>query len=275
MSDVTKIKTLENMLNISLYLQAVTTYSIIVPSFNQDRFIDETLGNLKDLKEEAAKKNIGIEVLVIDNCSAEPTSSIINKYKSMIDVLLVEKDKGQYDAINKGLKRISGDYWTWLNTDDLIEIAGFLKLAEKLAGNKNIDYIYGDIIYIDEHSKIIKNSTSGELSLNQLLHKDASISQPGSFFKTSFTKGVGELAPYQFAFDYEYVLKCLKNKAVTFRINTNVARFRYYATSKSGSQDHRFLEEQLQINKKNGGTLFSKLGLMLRLRILKRRVFNA
>ncbi len=260
--------------NNTLIFVLVTTYSIIVPSYNQHTFIKETLENLSRLKIQAQKKDLKIEIIVVDNCSDTATLNVIESYKPIIDILIVEKDKGQYDAINKGMRLIKGDYWTWLNTDDLIDSEGFFTLATYLQNNPNTDYIYGDIAYIDEHSHFHKNSSSGILSLDYLVHRDASISQPGSFFKTSFTNKIGELAAYQFAFDYEYILRCFKSKASVAKLNTNVAHFRYYSSSKSGSKDFRFLTEQLNINKEYGGKLFSKLSLILRLRILKRKLVN-
>lgn len=250
------------------------SFSIIVPSYNQERFIAQTLQNLKELKEKASHRNIAVQVIVVDNCSGAETQAVITNYKPIINALIIEKDKGQYDAINKGLKLVTGDYWTWLNTDDLIDIHGFFDLVDVVSKNQKLDYVYGNVAYIDEHSNFHKQSTSGNLSLAQLVNKDASISQPGSFFKTAFTKTIGELAPYHFAFDYEYILRCFKHKALVARIDSTVAQFRYYTSSKSGSKDYRFLKEQLEINQQYGGYPFSKLGLMLRLRILKRRLFN-
>lgn len=246
-------------------------FSIIVPSYNQARFIGETLENLVKLKAEASKKDIKIQIILVDNCSDEPVQAILKTYSSLPDVLIIEKDKGQYDAINKGLKLVKGSYWSWLNTDDLIDIEGFLFLAEFVSQHPHLDYVYGDVSYIDENSQLHKISTSGLLSLDQLVHVNASISQPGSFFKTAFTDKLGELAPYHFAFDYEYILRCMKHEAKVARIDKNLAYFRYYTASKSGSKDYRFLDEQLQISKLYGGKVFSQLGFLLRLRILKRR----
>lgn len=256
-----------------LYL-CVPVYSIIVPSFNQEKFIGETLHNLSDLKKQADERNIRVQIIVVDNCSNEPTSKLIGEYKPVIDDLVIEKDKGQYDAINKGLKLVKGDYWTWLNTDDLLDPQGFFAIDSYLQNNPDTDYIYGSVAYIDEHSRFSKNSSTDTLSFEQLLNRDASISQPGSFFRTKFTQALGELSSFHFAFDYEYLLRCLKNKARVKQINENVAFFRYYRASKSGSQDYRFLQEQLAINKIYGGRSFSKLSLLLRMRILKRKLFN-
>ncbi len=256
-----------------LYLH-VPVYSIIVPSYNQERFISETLQNLVALKREAASKKIRIEIVVVDNCSEPKTSAILEVFKPEIDVLIVEKDKGQYDAINKGLRIIKGDYWTWLNTDDLLDSKGFFEISSYLEKHPGTDYIYGNVAYIDEDSNFVKDSSTDRLDFETLLNADASISQPGSFFRTAFTNKIGELSSYYFAFDYEYILRCLKNKALVVKIHHNVAFFRYYTTSKSGSQDFRFLREQLKINQSYGGRLFSRLSILLRIRILKRKIFN-
>ncbi|MBK6523444.1 MAG: glycosyltransferase [Sphingobacteriaceae bacterium] len=105
----------------------MTSFSIIIPSFNQDKYIRETLENVALLKKQAAQRGIMVQLILVDNCSNKETSNVIDDFKEDIDNLFVEKDNGQYDAINKGLKHVVGDYWTWLNTDDLIDIEGFLK----------------------------------------------------------------------------------------------------------------------------------------------------
>jgi glycosyltransferase involved in cell wall biosynthesis len=252
----------------------MSSFSIIIPSFNQDKFVRETLENVCLLKKKAAARNIKVQLILVDNCSNQETMTVINDFKEEIDNLIVEKDKGQYDAINKGLKLALGTYWTWLNTDDLLDVDGFFKIAEIVYKDPEIDYIYGTVGYIDEQSKFYKSYSSGELNLNRLINSDASISQPGSFFRTEFTHKIGDLAGYRFAFDYEYILRCLKHHGRVHHLNDTVAYFRYYRASKSGSKDHRFLREQKQISKEYGRSFFSTLGLMLSIRIIKRKLFN-
>jgi glycosyltransferase involved in cell wall biosynthesis len=249
-------------------------FSIIVPSYNQEKFIRETLENLASLKASFAGK-ANIQLIVVDNCSNENVQQIFKGYASIIDNLIVEKDKGQYDAINKGIDIVQGDYWTWLNTDDLLDIEGFGKTLAYLNTHPETDYIYGEVDYINEKSEVYKSYSSGTITLDKLVNGDASISQPGSFFRTAFTNKIGKLSSYHFAFDYEYILRCLKHNAVVRKLDANVAFFRYYTTSKSGSQDHRFLSEQLKIAKDYGNKPFSKLRFILSIRILKRKLFNA
>ncbi|MES2568226.1 MAG: glycosyltransferase [Bacteroidota bacterium] len=247
--------------------------SVIIPSYNQVKFIEATMQNVASIKQICKENNAELEVIVYDNCSVSEVQSVFENFMNVIDVLKIEPDKGQYDAINKGLTHVTGEYWTWLNTDDLIDANGFMELLNYLKLNKP-DYIYGDIETIDEHGKSIGKGSSGNITLKSLTSGDASISQPGSFFRTEFTKKIGDLSPYRFAFDYEYILRILKNNGTVVKLDRIVSQFRYYQESKSGSQDARFLIEQLNIAKLYGTSFLSKLSLMLRLRILKRKLFN-
>ena len=249
-------------------------FSIIIPSYNQPQFIERTFKNVADLKVVALRNGHELEVLLFDSCSDQETQEIIKKYESLFDVMYIRKDKGQHDAINKGIKRMTGTYWTWLNTDDYIDKEGFIKLAEVVSKNPQIDYIYGSIDIIDEQDQLIRKAASYELTQEQLLNKDPSIFQPGSFTKTAITRKIGSLSnDYQTSFDYEYVLRLFANKALVYKCDFTVAQFRYYNTSKSGSMVPVFIREQLKISKKYGRRPFSFMSLFLNLRLLKHKLF--
>jgi len=248
-------------------------FSIIVPSFNQHLYIEETILNLISIKENSAKSGNEIQLILIDNNSAEPTSSIIKKYKGSFDKIIIEEDQGQYDAINKGLKFVNGEYWTWLNTDDLIDETGFFKLTNILKQNLLIDYIYGGVNYIDEQSRLIKSFNAYALNLKTLVSKEPAVFQPGSFFKTAFTNKIKELQPYQCCFDYEYVLRCYKNNAVVYYCDFSVSKFRFYKQSKTGSITPVFIKEQLLISKIYGRKWYHFFTWFSYIRLVKHFVF--
>lgn len=249
------------------------TFSIIVPSFNQPDYIEYTCLNLIELKSRAAAKGINVELLLFDSCSNEATQSIIKKYATLFNVLVIEKDKGQYDAINNGITKCKGDYWTWLNTDDLLDIDGFLKLAEIVQKDTTIDYIYGDVTYINEKGESTKVYHAYDLSLDKLVTIDPAIFQPGSFFKKAFTDKIGLLASYSCCFDYEYILRLFKNKAKVYKCDFPVSKFRYYSNSKTGSNTVQFIKEQLVISEQYGRKWFHYLTAFSKLRLLKHFLF--
>src|ERR1035437_452653 len=237
--------------------------SIIVPSYNQPDFIEYTFKNLAALKEELYKVDVGLEVLLFDSCSIEEVQRIIKKYRKLFDYIEIKKDKGQYEAINKGILKLTGDYWTWLNTDDLININGCIKTINILKKNPDVDYIYGNTLIIDDKGNCIKEYIVNRLTFNSLLNKSSTIVQPGSFFKTGFTKTIGLLKAYDCCFDYEYVLRLLNNNCKTYRINEIVSHFRYYSTSKSGAIELKFVNELLMISKYYKRSFISNLTYQL------------
>lgn len=87
--------------------------SIIVPSFNQGRYIKETLDSIVNQTYDP------IECIVIDGGSTDETISVLRIYGSRI-TYISEKDNGQADAINKGVNLASGEILSYLNSDDYL-----------------------------------------------------------------------------------------------------------------------------------------------------------
>lgn len=249
-------------------------FSIIVPSYNQDKYIEETLKNLVLLKERAKQNNIEVEVLLFDSESNQATQVIIDKYQSLFDYKEIKKDFGQYDAINKGIKQLTGDYWTWLNTDDCIELDGFFKMVDILKSDNSIDYIYGGIRLVDEAGKVIRVANARKLTKHDLVNNVAGIYQPGSFFKKSFTDNIGYMVSYECCFDYEYVIRALNGCGKFYVCNFEVAIFRIHESGKTSKKKRKFVLEQLYISKQYGRRFLSKFTFIAYLRVLKHTLFN-
>ncbi len=88
------------------------TISVIMPSFNHAHFIQESIESV------LSQDYPNIDLLVMDGGSNDSTVEILKSYGDRI-TFVSEKDRGQSDAINKGLARVSGDIVCWLNSDDL------------------------------------------------------------------------------------------------------------------------------------------------------------
>src|SRR5262245_48169840 len=117
--------------------------SVIVPSFNQGRFIDETIRSLLEQKYPA------LEVLVMDGRSTDDTLARLSHYGDAIQVVS-EKDDGQADAIIKGIERTDKPWITWLNSDDIQCNKALWVVNEAIAAGPDVDVIVGDGHYMDE-----------------------------------------------------------------------------------------------------------------------------
>jgi hypothetical protein len=97
--------------------------SIITPSFNQGRYIEETIRSI------LLQGYPNLEYIIMDGGSTDETVEIIRKYEPWLSGWVSERDKGQSDAINKGFARIHGDVFNWLCSDDLLTMGSLGKVG--------------------------------------------------------------------------------------------------------------------------------------------------
>jgi glycosyltransferase involved in cell wall biosynthesis len=117
--------------------------SVITVSYNSAKTIEDTI--LSVVKQTYSN----IEYIVIDGGSTDGTLDICEKYREKIRHLVSEKDKGIYDAMNKGLALASGEVIGILNSDDLYADDNVIaKVADKISST-GADALYADLVYVD------------------------------------------------------------------------------------------------------------------------------
>jgi glycosyltransferase involved in cell wall biosynthesis len=110
--------------------------SVIVPSFNQAPFLEETLLSILD------QNYPGLELILIDGGSTDGSIEIIKKYADRITYWVSEPDRGQSHAINKGLEKATGEWVAWMNSDDCY-LPGALDFVFGQLPHQKLDFIYG------------------------------------------------------------------------------------------------------------------------------------
>lgn len=113
--------------------------SIITPSYNQGQYIADTI--ISVIEQEYSN----LEYIIMDGGSKDETVDVIKKYADKITYWESKKDKGQSDAINKGLKKATGDIVAWLNSDDIYTENALKRVAEIFKKNPDVDIVYGNV----------------------------------------------------------------------------------------------------------------------------------
>ncbi len=223
--------------------------SIITPSYNQAQFIERTI--LSVLNQDYQN----VEYIVMDGGSTDGTLEILQKYADRL-TWKSEKDNGQAEAINKGLKMATGDVVAYLNSDDTYDSGALTKVIDFFEQNPDKNWVYGKCKIIDENDREIrkpitayKNLLLRKFSYSKLLSENF-ISQPATFWKREIHSQVGFFDESEhFCMDYEFWLRIGKNNPAGV-IDDYLANFRYYTSSKSGSVNKKQFQDELRIAKK-------------------------
>jgi glycosyltransferase involved in cell wall biosynthesis len=122
--------------------------SVVTPSFNQAKFIEETIRSV------LLQGYPNCEYFILDGGSKDRSVEIIKKYSPWLTYWASERDKGQSDAINRGMKMASGDFATWINSDDMLCKDAMFKHVTQNDSAANMVYV-GICVYIDMDANIL------------------------------------------------------------------------------------------------------------------------
>lgn len=206
--------------------------SIVTPSYNQAAFLRQTI-------ESVLSQNIpGMEYVVIDGGSTDGSVELIRSYEDHLSGWVSEKDRGQADAVNKGVNRTHGEVIGWLNSDDLYLPGAANKALAFLAEHPDVDAVYGDVISIDGESKLINVMRFDQYTPEDLMSFRV-ISQPGVFFRRSAWERAGGLdLSYHYLLDHHLWLRMIiRGKFAYLPEPLAAARFHEAAKNRAHTED--------------------------------------
>lgn len=176
------------------------TMTVITPSYNQRQFIERTIESV--LSQDIAE----LEYLVVDGGSKDKTIDVLNQYKGKIR-WISEPDKGQTDAINKGIQQTTGEIIGWLNSDDIYYSGTLRRVQQFFAHNPRVDILYGNANHIDVDDNIIEPYYNEAWNVERL-KEVCFISQPSVFLRRTLIEKYGLLKEdLNYCMDYEYWLR--------------------------------------------------------------------
>lgn len=220
--------------------------SIVTPSFNQGRFIEDTIRSIR------AQDYPRIEHIVCDGESTDQTLQILERYADRL-TFTSEHDAGQTDAIRRGFGKAHGEVLTWLNSDDVYVFRDAVsRMVKALDADGAADVVYGDFVEIDEHNELRKVFLRpGWFSRRRLLRINY-ISQPATFFRHSVVKAVPLDLALRYGMDLDFWLRASAAGLRFHHVRAIIAAERVHGQAKCVGEASSMLAEARAIRERHG-----------------------
>lgn len=214
--------------------------SIITPSLNQAQYLEQTIDSV------LSQNYTDLEYIIVDGGSKDGSVEIIKKYEKHLAYWISEPDRGQSHAINKGVKKATGDVINWLNSDDYYELNALKTVSDAFQDPK--------INCLCARSRIIDKEDSVRISKGADVYFDnlaktigwARIDQPETFFRKEAWEKVGFLnEQLHYTMDREWWKRYLYHFGLggIVKIEDVLVNFRLHKHSKTVSANANFQVE--------------------------------
>jgi len=203
--------------------------SIVTPSYNQGRFLEETIRSV------LMQGYPNLEYIIMDGGSTDNSVEIIKKYEPWLTSWVSEKDNGQADAIHRGFEKATGEIIGWLNSDDYLLSGALKKVGKAFVDETEQELIIGGGIVVDERGTLLRKSYSFPQNFTSLLSLGQFAMQMSSFWRRDAYRAVGGLdSTLHFCFDYDLFIRLAKRKPPS-GIDDLLSAFRIHGESKTST----------------------------------------
>jgi glycosyltransferase involved in cell wall biosynthesis len=233
--------------------------SIVTPSFNQGRFLDEAMRSVLE------QDYPSFEYIVIDGGSTDDSLEVIRKYEKHLAFWTSEPDGGPYDAINRGFARSTGSVMAWLNADDKFLPGAFAIVGEIFASLPHVEWITTNYpVTWDADGAVAKCGRFDGFSREGFLHGEnllgagwlamGWIQQESTFWRRSLWESAGGRldTSYDLASDFELWARFFEH-AHLYGVDSPLGGFRIHGDQRSLNHMDRYVEQALRALACHGG----------------------
>lgn len=212
---------------------ALPRITVVTPSFNQRDYLESTIRSV------LAQDYPNLEYIVIDGGSTDGSVEVIRHYADRLAYWVSERDRGQVDALTKGLARASGEWFNWINSDDLLAPGALWAVARQAA---DADVIAGATVEILD-GRAVRRVANADFGIESLLLRDV-WHQPSIWLRRDRVARLGLGEDLNYRFDYRLMLRYLAESPRIAHTVDTLAYFRLHAASKSVGQRRGFRPEK-------------------------------
>jgi glycosyltransferase involved in cell wall biosynthesis len=220
--------------------------TVVTPALNRAQMLERTVQSIR------AQSYPYVEHIVVDGGSTDGTVEMLRRHEGSYSLRWIsEPDDGMYSAINKGLRRGSGDIQAYLNSDDLYFPWSLDVVVKAFARHPEVDVVFGDVLDIDDptgHSRVAWN-----LPFNlDYLRRTGFMWQPGVFWRRSvFVAAAGFDERIRYGADLEFWLRLGAQGRRFLKVNEVLAVARQHPETLSLKHLPRVIQELAEIRAKH------------------------
>jgi glycosyltransferase involved in cell wall biosynthesis len=222
-------------------------FSIITVVYNGEKYLEKTIESV------IKQKFKNFEYIVIDGGSTDNSVKIIEKFEKKIDYWVSEKDRGIYDAFNKGMRVSKGKFIGFINSDDIYKKNALKIISNYIEKNQQADFIFGSV---KKHWGVLYGYKPHKIKYSWGFYSSHST---GFFIKRKVAEKVGFYnIKYKYHADYDYFYRLIvknKMKGISTKKNEIVGVFRRGGFS-SKISFWKKLKEDIRIRYDNGQNIF-------------------
>jgi len=237
--------------------------TVVTPVYNGMPWLPESICSVAE-----QRRNVEVEHLVYDGGSTDGSVEWLREHTSLGYEAIIGPDGGQTDALAKGFSRATGDVFTWLNADDVLEPGSLRRVVDVFTADPSLAMVTAVCLVIDAGGGVIGAMPPPPVpTFTGLLCLPAFPPQPATFFSAdAYRRTEGLDRRYDLAMDLDLWLKLARVGPIQTLPTEVLARFRVHPNAKTTARAGPTARQDLRIRRRHGMPLRSRAAItMIRL----------
>lgn len=225
--------------------------TVITPSFNSGRYIEETLRSV------ASQEYRPLEHIVLDSSSTDGTEDVLARWPGV----RVVRDAPPSIAgkLNLGFRLARGEILMWLNADDVLTPGSVGRAVSVLERHPEVALVYSNFLDIDETGEEIGRRPSRQCTARELIEERDWIPHPTAFFRKEAAESVGGVDPrFPLVLDWDLWIRLAKSRPILY-VDDHWGGFRIREGQLSAQKNYARWRQIRTMSREHGGRFFSPI----------------